>query len=129
MKDIPLDTVEADALRLVPFLGLGEGGTPKLALDADTEVVALVPPPKDLAQGFAVTRAFGGGRLAILGYLTKTALAEAVGLQQRGDWLELRHGKAALRLNQDGRVRIKGADIRLDADGVLGLDAAEIALN
>ena len=130
MKDIDHTVeTETDEMQLIAWDGRTAKGQPCLILTAETEVAFLVDAPKTGLRGFAVTRPFGPGRIAVLGYLSGSVVQRAAGLRMSGDWLELRHGKAALRLNRDGRVRMEGADVRVDAQGTLALDAAEIMLN
>lgn len=131
MKDLTQDLCEEDGamMGLIPWQDMLPGGEPKLLTSKPTEVAYLVPAPTDQTQGFAVVRPFGPGRIAVLGYLSVGHIQNAVGMRPVGDWLEIRHGKAALRMNADGRIRVEGVDVRLEAQKTCALDAAEITLN
>lgn len=119
----------AEDLVLVGYRG-AEGDAPhRFLVEGWTEIVEIVPPPKGARFAFAVGRPFGEGRLAILGYLDQDAVQKAAGFTKSNGWLELRHGKAALRLHQDGRVRVSGDNVGIEADGSCFIDAAEIRLN
>lgn len=117
-----------DYLHLYPVLGFDRAGHPVLAGVDPEMVVMLVGVPADVVGGFAACRPFGGDRIAVLGFLPRGG-ASGAGKDHDQDWLEIRHGKAAIRLCRDGRVRIEGDDILVNSEGAVALDGATVTLN
>ena len=122
------EATPAGDLALVAVLGVLSDGGPLLAgRQAD---VVLTPLPPGAATGLlAVCKPFGGG-LAVLGYVGRAEAVRAVGgLAGQGDHLSLGIGRAEIRLHADGRIRLRGTDVALEASGRMALTGAWIDLN
>jgi hypothetical protein len=116
----------SDELILRPVVAFATDGTPVLQDARPVMVVAAVP---DMGQQWvAVCKAFGTGQLAVLGYVSAAQIAGLTGDAPAQD-LILRAGRAELRLHADGRIRMMGDDVLVQAQGQVALSGATIALN
>jgi hypothetical protein len=115
-----------DALILLPVVAFATDGTPVLH---DARAVLAVAAAPDMGERWvAVCKAFGAGQLAVLGYVSAAQIAGLTGAAPVQD-LILRAGRAELRLHADGRVRMTGDDVLVEAQGQVALSGATIALN
>jgi hypothetical protein len=123
---LPTPAPAHDELILLPVLAFATDGTPVLQ---DARPVLSVAGAPDMGQPWvAVCKAFGAGQLAVLGYVGLAQIAALTGTRPATD-LILRAGRAELRLHADGRVRVKGDDVLVEAQGHVALSGATIALN
>ena len=123
---LPTPCITADELILLPVVAFATDGSPVLR---DARAVLAVAGVPEMGQPWvAVCKAFGTGQLAVLGYVSGAQIAGLTGALPAQD-LILRAGRAELRLYADGRVRIVGDDVKVEAQGNLGLIGATIALN
>lgn len=127
-----LDRAAKTSLTLHAVTGIGPDGAPELEGAAGRTVVALEPAPLLADSLVAVCKPFGPGlgQLAVLGYLSPSQIAaQAAKAPQVETDIVLRAGRSELRLHADGRIRIKGDDVRFEANGRMGLAGAFIELN
>jgi hypothetical protein len=119
----PVAVPAAHDLLLMKVLATMADGSPVLAGAQGRQVVAIAPAGPDHCGRMAVCQPFGpnGDKLAVLGYLAETVAAPTD--------LILSAGKAALHLHADGRVRLTGKDVRVEAAGLMALRGAHVALN
>lgn len=114
-------------LRLCRILAVGDDGVPVLegtnarvltagrAQPGDTGRLAVCQDVSDTAEGMMIV---------VLG-----VLADAPQTVPQDQPLTLRHGLASLALHPDGRIRMTGVDIALDAQRGFSLQAGRIDLN
>lgn len=123
----------ASGLRLAA-LQRDEDGAVVLADFPRAAVLMLEEPPKDEGAHMAVIKpvADGSGRVVVLGFIALSEVLRApfeAGKADQNQDIVLKSGRSELRLMADGRVRIKGDDLRFEANGRLGLRGAFIDLN
>jgi hypothetical protein len=119
-------TATPDELVLLPVMAFATDGTPVLQ---DARAVLVVAGAPDMGQPWvAVCKPFGNGQLAVLGYVSAAQIAGLTGDAPAQD-LILRAGRAELRLHADGRIRMVGDDVLVEAQGQVALSGATIALN
>jgi hypothetical protein len=97
-------------------------------------VIMLEEPPLEAGAHMAVIKPVtdGSGRVVVLGFIALDELLRApfdAGKTVQNQDIVLKSGRSELRLMADGRVRIKGDDLRFEANGRLGLRGAFIDLN
>jgi hypothetical protein len=117
-----------DELLLLPVVAFATDGTPVLQDALSRPVLAVAGMPTLGELWVAVCKPFGAGQLAVLGYVGAAQIAGLTGARPVQD-LILRAGRAELRLHADGRVRMTGDDVLVEAQGQVALSGATIALN
>ncbi|MGH1329262.1 MAG: hypothetical protein ACRBBK_00120 [Paracoccaceae bacterium] len=115
-------------------LSVQKDGAIALADYPRAAVLMLEEPPAQAGGHMAVIKPVpdGSGRVVVLGFLALDALLRApfeAGKAVENQDIVLKSGRSELRLMADGRVRIKGDDLRFEANGRLGLRGAFIDLN
>ncbi|MFV0473944.1 MAG: hypothetical protein ACK5MQ_07010 [Pikeienuella sp.] len=128
----PAERLASANLALHAVTGIRPDGTPELEGAAGRRVVALEPAPLLADSLIAVCKPFGSDmeQLAVLGYLSPSQLVtQVVKAPQVETDIVLRAGRSELRLHADGRIRIKGDDVKFEANGRMGLTGAFIELN
>lgn len=116
-------------LVLYPVLGVTEEGVPVLPIASKTLVLDQIP-SDDPSNWIAVCKTTSPqGQLVILGYVSRNAAAAAAGKKPEEDDVVIGTEKAQIRLTSDGRVRIYGEDVKVEARGRMALDGATIDLN
>lgn len=127
------DALVGTGLRLAA-LSVQKDGSIALADFPRAAVLMLEEPPLETGAHMAVIKPVtdGTGRVVVLGFIALSELMRApfeAGISVQDQDIVLRSGRSELRLMADGRVRIKGDDVRFEANGRLGLRGAFVDLN
>lgn len=119
-----------DCLHLFTVLGFDDCGVPQLHKAPPVGIV-IASCPVGLSSPVAVCRIDAGGRVIVLSYASSPARNPTApeGVAVQDDCVTIGIGQSQLFLHADGRIRIEGADIRIDAHGRLCLGGAYIDLN
>lgn len=122
-------TTDGSGLVLLPITGCDDAGRPQLA-GAQSAMILDPMPQGDPCSYLAVCKhAQMDGRLVVLGYVPLADAVVAVGAARPQQDIVIGTGKAQLRLTRDGRVRVTGEDVRMNARGRMRLGGATIDLN
>lgn len=112
-----------------PVLGVTPEGEPVLPVSGAVLTLECIP-KGDPSQWIAVCKTtHPHGHLIVLGFVSRKKVENLASQRPVGNDVIVGTEKAQIRLTPDGRVRIHGEDIKVEARGRMALGGATIDLN